>query len=90
MARVKRLRYEEPAVARAQWMIRRRFDLREYDHRTPHTIRNSSVRTAANSRQSSAAVSPNPLAKVLRKLRRVQKLLLSDFSLKSCEQLCEV
>ncbi|KZV39840.1 hypothetical protein F511_15320 [Dorcoceras hygrometricum] len=35
--------------------------------------------------QSSAAVLPNPLAKVLRKLRRVQKLLLSYFSVKSCE-----
>ncbi|KZV14471.1 heat shock 70 kDa protein 15-like [Dorcoceras hygrometricum] len=29
MARVKRRRYEDPAVARAQGMIRRRFDLRE-------------------------------------------------------------
>ncbi|KZV51196.1 hypothetical protein F511_12599 [Dorcoceras hygrometricum] len=37
-------------------------------------LENPSVRTAANSRQNSAEVSPNPLAKVLRKLRRVQKL----------------
>ncbi|KZV37631.1 hypothetical protein F511_22898 [Dorcoceras hygrometricum] len=46
----------------------------EDNHRIPHTTLNPSVRTAANSRQSSAAVPPNPLAKVLRKLRRVQKL----------------
>ncbi|KZV44017.1 hypothetical protein F511_26629 [Dorcoceras hygrometricum] len=33
---------------------------------------------------------PNPLVKILRKLRRVQKLFAIRFLVESCEQLCEV
>ncbi|KZV25065.1 glycosyl transferase family 2 [Dorcoceras hygrometricum] len=71
--KVERMKVKKQQVRANHVECHQKFQAQD-NHRIPHTTRNPSVRTAANSRQSSAAVPPNPLAKVLRKLRRVQKL----------------